>query len=122
MKKNIGGICDPNLYKKCEVGTKQLIEDYHNEVIRCIQFIYYLDTTKLSLAKKFKFFAETKQSYGNTALFLSGGAAFGKYHIGVVKALYENDLLPRTIVGSSAGSIVATMFASKRYSEVYEVF
>lgn len=43
LKKNLGGICDPNLYKVSYVGTKQLIEEYHNEVIKCIQFIYYYD-------------------------------------------------------------------------------
>ena len=61
----------------------------------------------MSLECKFKFFAETKHSYGNTALFFSGGASFGRFHYGVIKALYENDLLPRVMVGSSAGSIVA---------------
>ena len=122
LKKNLGGICDPSLYKVSYIGTKKLIEDYHNEVIRCIQFIYYFDSSKLNLNKKFKFFSETKHSYGNTALFLSGGASFGKYHLGVVKALYENDLLPRIIVGSSVGSIIATMVASMKYNQLWEVF
>ena len=110
------------MYKVCYTGTKQLIEEYHNEIIKCIQFIYYYDNTKLSLEKKFKFFAETKHSYGNTALFLSGGASFGKYHLGIIKALYENDLLPNIIVGSSAGSIVCCMIASLKYSEVWKFF
>jgi len=34
--KGIGGISDPRLYNKSLVGTKKLVEDYHNEVIRCI--------------------------------------------------------------------------------------
>lgn len=36
LQKNIGGICNPALYNVCKVGTKKLIEDYHNEVIKCI--------------------------------------------------------------------------------------
>lgn len=87
--KNIGGICDPKLYNMCHVGTKQLIEEYHNEVIKCIQFIYYYKGTKLDLQKKLEFFSETRHAYGRTALFLSGGASFGKFHVGVLKALYE---------------------------------
>ena len=49
LQKNIGGICNPALYNVCKVGTKQLIEDYHNEVIKCIQFIYYYHGTKINL-------------------------------------------------------------------------
>ena len=40
---------------------------------------------------------------GRTGLFLSGGAARGFYHLGVVKALAEQRLVPRVISGASAG-------------------
>ena len=42
-----------------------------------------------------------------TALLLSGGAAFGFKHVGVLKALHGQRLLPRIISGTSAGSIAA---------------
>lgn len=42
---------------------------------------------------------------------LSGGATFGKYHFGVIKALHEQDLLPKIICGSSAGAISASALA-----------
>jgi TAG lipase/steryl ester hydrolase/phospholipase A2/LPA acyltransferase len=41
------------------------------------------------LHKKLEFFAETRHSFGRTALILSGGGSLGKYHFGVMKALYE---------------------------------
>lgn len=44
------------------------------------------------------------------------------YHIGVVKALYEQDLLPRIMCGSSAGSIVAAMICTRPYEEIEELF
>ena len=69
-----------------------------------------------------EFFAETRHSYGRTALFLSGGAHFGKYHFGVLKALYEQDLFPRVIAGSSAGALVAACICGHKYSEVWKVF
>lgn len=122
LMKNLGGICEPELYNVASLGTKHLIQDYHNEVIRCIQFIYYYDSNKLTLTKKFQFFSETKHSYGTTALFLSGGAGFGKFHFGVAKALYENDLLPRIIAGSSVGSVVCAALCSFKYSEIWKVF
>jgi predicted acylesterase/phospholipase RssA len=43
----------------------------------------------MSIESKLQFFAETRHSYGNTALMLSGGATFGKFHLGLLKALHE---------------------------------
>ena len=45
------------------------------------------------------------QVYGRSALLLSGGGGLGIYHLGVIKALFEADLLPRIVSGSSAGAI-----------------
>ena len=53
---------------------------------------------------------------------LSGGASLGKYHYGVFKALYENDLLPRVVVGSSVGSFVSVQLCSLKYDEVWKIF
>lgn len=115
LVKNIGTISDPNLYNRCHFGTKRLIEKYYNEVIKCIKLIYFTKASKLTLQQKLTFFAETRHSFGYTALMLSGGANFGKYHIGVVKALYENDLLPRTVCGASVGSLVASCICARPY-------
>ena len=60
-----------------------------DEVVKCIKVIYYADPSKMSIEKKLTFFAETRHSYGKTALFLSGGASFGKWHFGFLRALYE---------------------------------
>jgi len=46
-------------------------------------------------------------------LCLSGGATLGLYHLGVIKALFERDLLPRVISGSSVGSIIASLVATR---------
>lgn len=63
------------------------------------------------------FFNETRHSYGRTALLLSGGAALGFYHVGVVKTLIENRLMPRVLGGSSAGSIVCAMVGTRTDEE-----
>jgi NTE family protein len=44
-------------------------------------------------------------------LALSGGSTFGIAHIGVLKALIENNISISCISGTSAGSIVASLFA-----------
>ena len=46
-----------------------------------------------------------------------GGAALGFYHVGVVKALMENGLLPRVISGASAGSVLAAMVGTRTDEE-----
>ncbi|HEX2542557.1 MAG TPA: patatin-like phospholipase family protein [Caldimonas sp.] len=45
-------------------------------------------------------------------LALGGGAARGFAHIGVIQALEENGLVPDLVVGTSAGSLVAALYAS----------
>ena len=45
------------------------------------------------------------------ALALGGGAARGFAHIGVIKALEAQGILPDIIVGTSAGSLVGTLYA-----------
>jgi predicted acylesterase/phospholipase RssA len=83
-------------------------------VIKAIQTVYYSKDT----SKKSDFFKQVKQSYGSTAIFFSGGAGFGKFHMGVIKALVETDLMPKIIVGSSAGSMVAATICILKQHEL----
>lgn len=46
------------------------------------------------------------------ALVLGGGAAKGFAHVGVIKALEAHDIAPDMLVGTSAGSVVAALFAA----------
>jgi len=68
------------------------------------------------------FFWETRQAFGRSALLLSGGATLGLYHLGVIKALFENQLLPRIISGSSVGSIFASIVAVHTDEELPDLF
>jgi len=90
-------------------------------VIKCIKIIYYADPNMMSIEHKLEFFAETRHSYGRTALLLSGGATFGKFHFGLIKALYEQDLFPRIICGSSVGALVLACIASSPTREMEKV-
>ena len=49
---------------------------------------------------KLAFFNETRHAFGRTALLLSGGAALGFYHVGLITALIRNRILPKVISGS----------------------
>lgn len=39
-----------------------------------------------------------------------------------MKALYESDLMPRTIAGASAGALIASGIAAHKYSDIWKAF
>lgn len=52
-----------------------------------------------------------------TGIAFSGGGARGIAHIGVLKAMLENGISPDRVSGTSAGAIVATLFAAGKQPE-----
>lgn len=109
---NMGGMGKPILYNRAKFGTKKLIEDYVGEIVSALEHLAALETDEISFEEKIDFFRRASHCYGRTALMLSGGGILGNYHMGVVKALIENDLLPTVVSGSSAGSIVAAVIGT----------
>jgi hypothetical protein len=102
----------------CRVGTKDLIESYHSEVIRGLDTI--LTDQSIPIHTKLAFFRETRHSYGRSALLLNGGANLG-FHLGIVKALLEIDALPQIISGSSVGAIFAALTCSRTDSQLQRI-
>ena len=111
-------ITRPNLYSKSMIGPKQIVERYYAEVERSIRYLCdttdddFPDTDKLAI------FESAVESFGRTALLLSGGATLGYYHLGVAKALWDQDLLPSVISGSSMGSIIAAAICTRTDEEL----
>jgi TAG lipase/lysophosphatidylethanolamine acyltransferase len=93
-------------------GSKCIVEEFVSEMVNAINFIASQDCT-ISAQPRLQWMLEARHSHGKTALLLSGGATFGLYHLGVVKALHRQRLLPRILAGSSAGSIMAAMVATR---------
>ena len=57
LRKNICGVANPVLYEKSNGGTKILIEDFQEEILKCIHYIYdFKDESKLSINQKLEFF------------------------------------------------------------------
>jgi predicted acylesterase/phospholipase RssA len=75
----------------------------------------------LSLEDKRRFYRAINKNYGASALCLSGGAGFGYYHFGVVKAFLEADLLPKVVTGTSAGGLVAALTCTRTDDELKEI-
>lgn len=118
---NLGHISNPMLYRFTCFGTKRLIEHYLAEVCATLDWVCDEGSGDVSLAEKIEFFEQTSQTFGQTALMLSGGAALGIYHMGVVKSLWEHGLLPHVISGSSAGAVVAAVLGTHTDEELREI-
>jgi TAG lipase / steryl ester hydrolase / phospholipase A2 / LPA acyltransferase len=56
-----------------------------------------------------------------SALMLSGGGKLGNYHIGVVRRLLADRLLPNVVSGSSAGAFIAALLATRTDAELTEL-
>lgn len=83
-----------------------------------ILLCYFANSLQIPTDAKLAFFNETRHSYGRSALLLSGGAALGFYHVGVVLELLDQGLLPRVISGASAGSLIAAVIATRTDEEL----
>ena len=118
---NLGNIGNPTLYGYTRVGTKQLIQEYVDEVVAALNELSDREIEDFPTAEKLKFFHEVALSYGRSALMLSGGATLGLFHVGVVKALYREDLVPGVVSGSSAGSVVAATMATRSPEEMHQL-
>lgn len=124
--RNHFGLLHEGLFSRAMAGSKLLIETYHNVVCAALDFVCDAPVAPnddpIPNDSRLAFFNETRHSYGRTAFLCSGGAALGFYHVGVVKALMENGLMPRVLGGSSAGSIVTAIIATRTDEECFRDF
>ncbi|KAK6512628.1 hypothetical protein TWF481_001510 [Arthrobotrys musiformis] len=120
LTRHLGGMGNVELYRHSYTGTKYLIEAYIETALATLDALVNAPSVDplLSPKKILESLVATRQSFGRTALLLSGGATFGMNHIGVLKALWEADLLPRIISGASAGAIVAAVLCVRTDNEI----
>ncbi|CRK28997.1 hypothetical protein BN1708_004820 [Verticillium longisporum] len=116
VKNNFVGVENPRLYSQTYYGTKNLVQNFTDEVERSIKFL--LNTKQLTQEEKRVLFKGMHANYGRTALCLSGGAGFAYYHLGVVKSLLDANLLPDVITGTSGGALVAALVATRTNEEL----
>lgn len=120
--RNIGNIGNVNLYRHSHTGTKKLIEEYLHECELALQEVTK-ENNNHGLDDRYilGMLVQTRKNIGRTALVLSGGGCYGLFHIGVLAALLEEDVLPRIISGSSAGAIVASILSVHNTDEIQEL-
>lgn len=121
LVRNLGNMCNPDLHKG-RLHVPRIIQDYIDEVTTHLKMVCASDSEDLLLDEKLAFMHETRHAFGRTALLLSGGASLGAFHVGVVKTLVEHKLLPRIIAGSSVGSAMCSVLATRSWPELQSFF
>ncbi|WP_410210151.1 DUF3336 domain-containing protein [Aquirhabdus sp.] len=120
--RHLGELNNPELYLYARSGTKQIVTEYLDEVEHVMRTLSEQPIPGLPEDHKLALFEQAARIYGCPALMLSGGATFGIYHLGVVKALFEQNLLPKVLVGSSMGAIIAAGMCNRTDEELTEFF
>ena len=119
---NIGGMGKAELYQQSKFGTKQLILDYVNEVSSALTHLAHPRVKGVSMAEKLDFFQRASLCFGRSTLMMSGSGTFLFFHVGVLKALWGQDLIPDIISGSSGGSFVAAVVGTRKKEDLDEIF
>ena len=119
---NMGGMGNPALYNRARFGTKDLITDYITSLCDALKQVAEAPESEVPFAEKLEFFRRASHCFGRSALMLSGAGALGPFHLGVIKALVEQDLLPDVISGASAGSMMAAFVGTHDDTELAQLF
>ncbi|KAL3466038.1 acyl transferase/acyl hydrolase/lysophospholipase [Aspergillus heterothallicus] len=122
LSRDLGGMSNASLYKHTHFGTKDLIDRYITAAVGTISSLVEVSGGNRCDAAESRYILDqllaARQAFGRSALLFSGGATFGMNHIGVLKSLWMNRLLPRIISGASAGSIVCAVFCTRTEDEL----
>lgn len=119
---NMGGMGRPQLYQVAKFGTKNLINEYVDELIKALDFLAHASEREVRTSEKLEFFRRASHCFGRTALMLSGSGNLFYFHLGVVKALWEQELLPSVISGASGGAFVAALIGTHTPDELEKIF
>jgi TAG lipase/lysophosphatidylethanolamine acyltransferase len=123
-------IAEPPLYNKAFAGTKILIEDYAEVLGAGVRQVVAMRTwprhpshhSGCDVQSQLDFLRTCRLGFGRSSLLMDGGAMFGFSHLGVAKALYFQDMLPRVITGSGSGALPATLLCTRTNQELIALF
>ena len=125
MRRHAGGAGynrDGSTWLRKHAVARDRIEQFQQSVCKALRYIGSGEAPDSARpAQRLAFINETRHAFGRTALLLSGGAAFGVKHLGVIAALRREQLLPRIVCGTSAGSIVAAAVCVRNERELLEL-
>ncbi|MEW4466655.1 DUF3336 domain-containing protein [Parasphingorhabdus sp. JC815] len=119
---NMDGMGNGRLHQKAKFGTKQLIQDYVDAIVDALEYLASDKVDDILFEEKLDFFRRAQHCYGRSAFLMSGSGAFLYFHMGVVKALWSEGLLPQIMSGSSGGSVVGALISTHVDEEIPSFF
>jgi NTE family protein len=118
---NIDGMGSSALYGKAKFGTKKLVVDYVNEVVSALELLASSKAKDIPLVERLDFFRRAQHCYGCSTLMMSGAGSLLYFHIGVVKALWLEGVLPDILSGSSGGAIVCSLVSTHSDKDIEKI-
>lgn len=115
LMRNLFNVTKLQLFDKTYAYTKTSIQAYIAESVEAIRYIAESAVSnhsgggRFTAQEKLDLLHDSRGTYGSTALLLQGGSLFGMCHLGVVKALNEHQILPKVIVGTATGALIAAL-------------
>ena len=119
---NIDGVGHARLYSQAKFGTKQLVSDYIDEVATALQLLASDKADDIPFDDRLDFFRRAQHCNGCSALMMSGAGSLAYFHVGVVKALWQEQLLPTILSGSSGGAHIASVVSTNADDELRRLF
>ena len=119
---NIDGMGRRPLYGKAKYGTKRLITEYVNEVVNALELLASDEADDIPFDEKLDFFHRAHHCYGCSAFVMSGAGSLLFFHIGAVKAMWQEGILPNILSGSSGGAIVSSLVGTHNDDELEALF
>jgi TAG lipase / steryl ester hydrolase / phospholipase A2 / LPA acyltransferase len=119
---NIDGMGHGRLYNKACFGTKRLINEYVDEVVKSLDLLASDCADDIPVDRRLDFFRRAQHCYGCSALMMSGAGSLLFFHIGVVKTLWEYGLLPAILSGSSGGAFVGSIVSTNAEKDLARIF
>ena len=119
---NIDGMGRRALYGKAKFGTKRLIMEFVDEVVRALEVIASDEASDIPFEDRLDFFHRARHCYGCSAFVMSGAGSLLFFHIGAVKAMWSESVLPAILSGSSGGAIVGSLVGTRNGDELGHLF
>lgn len=119
---NMDGMGNVRLYQKAKFGTKSLIEQYVSAIVDSLEYLADPNNTDITFDEKLEFFKRAQHCYGRSAFLMSGSGNFLYFHLGVLKALWKEGILPSIISGSSGGSVIGAVACTHTDEDVEKYF
>jgi len=122
LLRHLADLAAPELYAVSLCGTQHTVHRWRDEVEAALEWLLDAPVPGIDDRAKLARFQQAARIHGRSALVLSGGATWGFHHLGVVRCLFENGLLPDILSGASTGAMIAAGVCTRTEAELADMF